>query len=421
MRRSLAAALAALCVVSAGEVCAEPPPPRPSITKVTLKGQFLESEENLLQVLSPHAAPGLPFVADAGPCPLPEDQPCASEDPELQAEDTEPKQAAPSTQPSLSDMAASQPAFPVGTRRGLKSLGTVCRIRLVLSRLFYWSRVRVIRAQSGVELQIRVMPKRLIRKVYVTGNWPLFEEEILRLVRFRPSQPLPDRCAFQAEVAASTRRIKDFLASQGYFHGGVAFIVEESQKHGPVNIHIRLALGRRSRLGSIHVEGNTVLAEPDIERIFRHRPWYTLRLELEPFTTTRLKEDLAKLTKQYNALGYPAARVRSDFTPEKSIDRATGRVNLTITVREGRRLEVVFEGNNNLSAEKLRNVLTFNEAGSLDEFEMEESANRLRDYYQSEGYFLAKVTFKRKRLEQGTVRVTYTIVEGPRLRVKSVT
>jgi outer membrane protein insertion porin family len=433
MHRAVVAFAVVACLARPGAVRAEAPARNegtPVITKVELKGDLLESRDSLLKVLAKEAAPGLPFVADSGACPLidepacPEDDKALEKEPPIDGDVIEPtpaSQPAPASQPGAGPASRPRPVVrPIPATQPTRFRGTACRLRQLLSRLSYRARIATTQRAGGVELTVQIRPKRLIRKIYVAGNWPLFEEEILRLVRFRPSQPVPLRCALAEEIAASTRRIKEFLARQGYFDGSVVFILAESKKKYEVNVHVHLKLGRRYKVDGIKVEGNLALRQPDIARLFHHRAWYTLGFSELPFTTTRLKEDLSAVTKRYHELGYPAARVRSDFSPEQSIDRKTGEVRLTVKVHEGRRLSVEFRGNRRVSSEALRKVLSFDEAGSYDEFEIEDSARRIRDHYQGKGYFRAKVTWARKRLGEQALRVTYTVLEGPQLRVRGI-
>jgi outer membrane protein insertion porin family len=421
MSRALIAVAVVACLAQPGTASAD----APLITKVELKGDLLESRDTLLRVLSKEAAPGLPFVPDSGACQLLDERPCPEDEKALEKEPLfggDVIDPAPATQPAPTSQPApaSQRARPAPSTQPIRYKGTACRLRQLLSRLQYRARVSSAPGPGGVEVTIQLRPKRLVRKVYVSGNWPIFEEEILRLVRFRPSQPVPMRCALAEEIAAGSRRIKEFLARQGYFDGGVVFVFKESKTKYEVNVHVHVKLGRRYKVDGVKTEGNLVLRQPDIERLFHHRAWYTLGLTELPFTTTQLKDDLQRVTKRYHELGYPAARVRSDFSPELHIDRKAGQVRLAVKVHEGRRLTVVFHGNRRISAESLRKVLSFNDAGSYDEFEIDDSARRIRDHYQSKGYFRAKVTAARKRLGETSLRVTYTIIEGPQLKVRGI-
>src|SRR5690606_7088515 len=79
-------------------------------------------------------------------------------------------------------------------------------------------------------------------------------------------------------------------------------------------------------------------------------------------------------------------------------------------VTERRKIDVVFEGNDvpRFTDEALAELLTFDKEGSYDDVEVEESAEAIRRFYQSRGYFEASVTFQRERF-QFFERIVFTI------------
>src|SRR5690606_25830789 len=94
---------------------------------------------------------------------------------------------------------------------------------------------------------------------------------------------------------------------------------------------------------------------------------------------------------------------------------------------------IKFEGHDPdaISEEALRRQLTFDEAGSADDVESAESARALTTYLQSRGYFDAKVTWTRERVDieprPGTNelgvhfdRIIFHLEPGRRRRVEKV-
>ncbi|HEY3357596.1 MAG TPA: outer membrane protein assembly factor BamA [Polyangia bacterium] len=435
MRLLVPALVTAACLLAPRLAGAEPPAAgtaapaaRAVIVRVEILGPLLERADALRQVLAkdaaalaPGATPGKEnrYFPDVGRCAMPDERPCTERhEPASQPLEAGAVATGPASQPSSAP--ASQRGRPQSAPALGRNPGTLCRVQQLLRRLSYRADVAAVPVPGGVAIRIQVEPRHMVRKIFVVGNWPLFEEEILRLVRFRASQPMPEGCALDEEIDVATRRITEFLARQGYFDGGVKILAWQSSGRYQVDLLIQLKLGRRYGVDGVAVEGNTALRPPDITRLFHHRAWYTLGITEEPFTTTQLKDDLRRVLKRYQAAGFPAVRVRSDFDPEHSIDRRRGEVRLGVHVHEGRHLELVFKGNQNLAAADLKAALTFDEAGSYDEYEIEDSARKLRDLYQSKGYFKAKVTWKRTRLGDRDLRVTFAIVEGPRLKVRGV-
>ena len=73
-----------------------------------------------------------------------------------------------------------------------------------------------------------------------------------------------------------------------------------------------------------------------------------------------------------------------------------------------------------MSSSTLRDELTLLSRGSYDDFEVGSSADAIQRYYQADGYFFARVDWRRERLSADEERVVFTIDEGPQLRVRGI-
>ncbi|HEX7880562.1 MAG TPA: outer membrane protein assembly factor BamA, partial [Candidatus Eisenbacteria bacterium] len=149
-----------------------------------------------------------------------------------------------------------------------------------------------------------------------------------------------------------------------------------------------------------------------------------LKEKLTGFTSrtagTRTQRDAqTALTELYREEGYPLAEVEASFAPgPKPSDRI-----LSLNVKEGNRVQVAtidFDGNQRLPADKLRDKLdtkkkSFWHKGHLKSATLEADQEKLRAYYQENGYRDARVTgyevnySEDKRL----AGVVFHIVEGP--------
>ena len=139
-----------------------------------------------------------------------------------------------------------------------------------------------------------------------------------------------------------------------------------------------------------------------------------------PFTQKQLREDIEKVVKKYRVLGYVGARVSHDFNLQQSIDRSAKDVRLGITINERKRIAVAFEGNLKKSSGTLKDELTLFDRGSYDDYEVSASADALQRYYQQQGYFFARVDWRREHLSAEEDRVTFVVDEGPELKVRGI-
>lgn len=291
---------------------------------------------------------------------------------------------------------------------------------------------------NGLRAILQIAPLPLIRSVSVrtdldlsiTKPWApfttvLLDDEVERRMRLRAGFYLPvDPAARACEIIREKRRIADYLRDEGFFEAEVDLKID-LDKRGAARVAVKLELGPEYRQGVIAIAqaGGLALPAQEIRGQFRHQGTCVLSICFGSarFTRAQHQADLKRLTELYKRRGFPAVRVQSNFDPRTSFDRPSKTVKFTLTIDERRRIDVVFEGHDpdRISDDKLREVLTFNAAGSADDVEVAESAAKLTQYLQGRGYFEARVTWKRERFRP-LDQVVFRISMGNTRRVRSV-
>jgi outer membrane protein insertion porin family len=279
---------------------------------------------------------------------------------------------------------------------------------------------------------VEVKPHRVIRKIYIKGNWPLFEEEILRRLRFRPGQRLPEGKALAAAIARQEERMREFLSREGYFDGSLRIKITPTRVAHQVNVEVQVSKGRRFKVGEVVAEpvrrrsgnkkGELAIPPDRITGMFRHclllqrakRCWLFRR----SFNTKRFNEDIEYLIDEYHKLGYPGVRVRKSFEVlrDKPPDDA---VRIELKIQERKRIEIDFRGNDSIKDRDLREELTIFDEGAYDDYELAQSARKIHRLYQSKGHLQARVTFTRE-VSETVDHVTFEIEEGPRFRIEEI-
>ncbi|MBN1764569.1 MAG: outer membrane protein assembly factor BamA [Sedimentisphaerales bacterium] len=95
-------------------------------------------------------------------------------------------------------------------------------------------------------------------------------------------------------------------------------------------------------------------------------------------------------------------------------------IDLVFTVVESPRIDkVMIMGNKNIKTDKLSKELKFKEGDFLDLYQIQLGSEALRLFYHKEGYYFATVTLNEEELQKQR-QVIYTIVEGPRVRIKKI-
>lgn len=261
-------------------------------------------------------------------------------------------------------------------------------------------------AGGGTKVVLYLAPRLLIRRVDIdVDQWSRLyvQDEILRRMRLRVGEVLEvDDETRAAQLNDEATRLTEFLQEEGFFEAAVTISVERSGVYGAI-LHVDASLGPDYYVGNVTIKPDGPLAIPrdEIRRVFDH-----CRLRVlgkcrwrSRFTRAQHQADIQELTEMYQRRGYPAARVRSDFDPRTSFDRATRTVDFTLRIDERRRLAVEFEGNDDgvFSDENLAAQLTFEDAASADELEVAASAEAIQRYYQQRGWFDAAVSWERER------------------------
>ncbi|MBM4124714.1 MAG: outer membrane protein assembly factor BamA [Nitrospira sp.] len=102
-------------------------------------------------------------------------------------------------------------------------------------------------------------------------------------------------------------------------------------------------------------------------------------------------------------------------------ERVTGGVAVTFVVREKPFItEIVFDGNENLSDDKLQEKMTIRSQSFLDQQQAKESAEKIRLAYQEDGYYNARVVPVIQALEEDRKRLTFFVKEGDRAKIKTI-
>jgi len=83
-------------------------------------------------------------------------------------------------------------------------------------------------------------------------------------------------------------------------------------------------------------------------------------------------------------------------------------------------VDIVFDGNEELSEDKLKEVVTLQSQVFLDKKEVKSSAEKIREEYQKEGYHNAKVIPIVQELDETRNRITFFIQEGTRAKIRTI-
>lgn len=123
--------------------------------------------------------------------------------------------------------------------------------------------------------------------------------------------------------------ITNYLQNQGYADAEVCISIDESAKTNRIIVTISANKGNLYTFGTLSFEGNTILCDQEIDRLFYARPG-------EPFSLQTIQETIEDITNAYGRLGYIDAIV--DYDPE--LVEGECRYNVTFKIEEGEKFHV---------------------------------------------------------------------------------
>jgi len=145
----------------------------------------------------------------------------------------------------------------------------------------------------------------------------------------------------------------------------------------------------------------------------------------------QLEEAREKIIEVYQGHGFNDVNVQFRVDP---IDEKRGTARVVFTVNEGAKgaiSQVRFEGNAHISERTLRKqmktrgrtlIYFVDKTGRLDEVQLEQDLDKIREYYQNHGFIDVEIKEVRKdRTQKGPMIITIVISEGPQYHVRKLT
>src|SRR5437773_488643 len=246
--------------------------------------------------------------------------------------------------------------------------------------------------------------------VQYTGPGTVSKERILAHMRTRVGQPYSDQVVEQ-DIEA--------LYKTGYIRNVRIFAQPEGD-----GVKVTVAVQTRSIVREIEITG--------AERIKPKRLRKEIKVKLNHAVDEQaLEESREKVIEGYQGHGFNDVNVQFRVDP---IDEKRGTARVVFTVTEGVKgaiSQIRFEGNAHISQKTLRKqmktrgrtlIYFVDKTGRLDEVQLEQDLDKIREYYQNHGFIDVEIKeVRRDRTPKGPMIITIVIVEGPQYHVRKLT
>jgi outer membrane protein insertion porin family len=246
--------------------------------------------------------------------------------------------------------------------------------------------------------------------VQYTGPATLSKERILAQMRTKVGQPYSNEVV-QEDIKA--------LYKTGYIRNVRIFAQPEGD-----GVKVIVAVQTRAIVHEIEITG--------AERVKPTRLRKEIKVKLnQAVDEQQLEEARQKIIEIYQARGFTNVSVDFRIDP---IDEKRGTARVVFTVNEGVKgavSQIRFEGNAHVSQKVLRKQMKtrgktlihfMDKSGRLDEVQLEQDLDKIREYYQDHGFIDVEIKDVRKgRTEKGPMIITIVISEGPQYHVRNLT
>jgi outer membrane protein insertion porin family len=268
--------------------------------------------------------------------------------------------------------------------------------------------------RDGMSILFQLTPFRLIKKMKISGHFPLFKKEVLDAMTVYAGDPIDEEIAAKQESL-----ISELFHKEGYPEPRVHLAAVEDPKDGHYVLKVNIEKGPYLSLEQLNMTGNRAFSTSKLKRKMS-----TWRASLFPgfggrFREDSLKEDVRNLTEYYWKERFPEATM--EYSLEKNPEKETVRV--LVDIQEGRLYETEFEGNEAFGDRVLRRDLVLYQQGVKKDRRFRRSLKKIQERYRTAGYLEADVKVEEQEAagqDELVRKVRFVIDEGPCTVVEAV-
>jgi len=214
--------------------------------------------------------------------------------------------------------------------------------------------------------------------------------------------------ASAARMDAARDAVTRLLVDEGYSRPSVVPTLEQTHDVHRSTLVLTVDAGPRQTVGSVRVQGVSTLSDADVTTNVGLSPG-------APYRRRATEDALRQVAERLRSLRYYEASV-SHFPTAVGGDV----VDVTVTVDAGPEVRIVVAGDP-LPAGGQEEWIPIRRENSADDDLLEDSAFRIRQALQQEGYWQADVVARRDEdAAAGRMVVTFTITRGLRYRIASI-
>jgi len=287
-------------------------------------------------------------------------------------------------------------------------------VALKLSGKFRDIKVASEQVSQGMQLIFTLKPFHLIKKLRIKDHYPIFENDIRKVMTIQVGEVYDDE-----QIKQQQKIIAKLFRQRGFIDPKIHIDAVQDDRDGNYVLNIRIEKGAYYTLNRVVFQGNNAFSGQTLQQKMTIYRRSVLSGQTQRFAPRNLKKDIKKLITYYRAKQYPEIEIKH------TVDRQppATKVIVSITVTEGPRYEVRFEGNKAFSDAKLRKQNAMFKSGNVRDAGLRKTVRNLRQLYRESGFLEATVKAVDEPVSETQAdvrRLRFDISEGPQTFVELV-
>jgi len=282
------------------------------------------------------------------------------------------------------------------------------------TELFSKVQVSIKPEQAGLNILFILEPASYIGILKFPGATKTFTyTQLLQAVN------IPEQTAYVDELPTQgTQALLNFFRTNGYFEASVTPNVERDDAHRIVNLRFDCRLNRLARFGELNIQG---LSDEETSRLrdSLRSFWAAVRgASLKPgkkYSPQHINKSVSYIRSHLRKEGRLAPQVQFSAPTYRA---ESGRADLNVQVDAGPLLSVRVMGAH-MFKRTIQRLVPIYEENSVDQDLVDEGRRNLLSYFESKGYFDAKVDAHMDK-QQDSVSIVYEINRGAKHQVEGV-
>ncbi|MCL2102642.1 MAG: outer membrane protein assembly factor BamA [Syntrophorhabdaceae bacterium] len=300
----------------------------------------------------------------------------------------------------LSGLVALRPGDPLSREAVQES------IRKLQEKAIFREVTAYIRDDGGkVNVLFYLRPVPLIVSIDVEGESRLPAARIIAETRLRRGSLLPEK-----NIPEVRRAVESFMARKGFTNGKAKVVVSCDALNGAGRVRIVVEEGRSAKVDSVSAPGVSLFSPEQLRRIMGAETGTSFDYE-------RWEKGIPMLRREYQNAGYLTVHVEDSAAPcEEGGGMCAG-----VYVEEGKRFDIRWEGMKRFSSDRLARVAGIFNGEETTGFSLAvDIEDKIRSFYEEEGYLRATVAVTFDEESGGTIPMTVTVNEGMRGFIKKI-